>query len=54
MPKPKIRMDTSSILFPQIQRMLNPYRCDLCQKPISEHQYDHNDGLCPECVAKYA
>ena len=41
-------------LIPQIQKMLYPeYTCDLCQKPISEDQYDHHDGLCPECVATH-
>ena len=43
-------------IIPQVWAMLHPptYSCDLCQKPISEDQYDHHDGLCPECVEKYA
>ena len=46
-------------VIPQVWNMLHKpvpmtYFCDLCQEEISEDQYDHNDGLCPTCVAKYA
>lgn len=45
-------------IIPQVWAMLHPvqqseYTCDLCQKVISEYQYDHHDGLCPECVAQH-
>lgn len=29
---------------------MEEYTCDVCQASISEWQYDHFDGLCPECA----
>lgn len=37
----------------KVNEMSEDYTCDLCQKSISEWQYDHFDGLCEECVYKY-
>ena len=50
--KKKIRPVVPPIpIIPQVWAMLHPaYTCDLCQKPISEEQYDHTDGLCAKCA----